>query len=71
MEGTMLDAAWRYAQAEQAQIRSEMARSRSQIAKASLRRHTINRTRATTRLLAANAEPGAFQPSQSTAGHAG
>jgi hypothetical protein len=66
----MLDAAWRYAQAEQAQIRSEMARRRWQIPRASLRRHTVNRTRANTRL-AANAEPGVFQPNQSTAGRAG
>jgi hypothetical protein len=67
----MLSAAMRDAQAEQAQIRSEMARTRAQIAPASLRKHTVKRSSAKTRLLTASAKPGTLRANQSRVGPAG
>jgi hypothetical protein len=66
----MLDAARLYADAEQAQVRTEMARSRLLVAEASLHTHRIRSSRAKTRPPTASRDAGSSWLTPLRAGHA-
>ena len=67
----MPDVARLQAEAEQAEIRGEMARSRSLIAQDSLHKRTIRWTGAKTRLLTASAHTGALCSAERRTGPSG
>jgi hypothetical protein len=67
----MVDAARLYAEAEQAQVRSEMARSRLLVAKASLRKHRIRSSMAKTRPPTVSRNAGISRLTPRPTAHAG
>lgn len=66
----MRDAARLYGEAEDAQVRSEMARSRLLVAKASLRMQTHRWSMAKTRLTTATGNAAGFRSTKREARHA-